>query len=116
MKPSEQHLETLYLKSSKFMLSFLKVLIHVLPPAPLEALRSQRKAFLSFLLRGQKRQTPCASSKSRFLFKLLPEEHNGFSLPASQRQRKKIDSLCVLCGSAVNDLILGILRIETESR
>ena len=41
----------------------------------------------------------------------LPEGHEHVSLPASQRQRKNIDHLCALCGSAVKyvpSIVMGL--------
>jgi len=60
----------------------------------LEAQRSQRKTF--------------------FFCQALPEGHEHFSLPASQRQRKKIPHLCVLCVSAVNYVPFDFHRFEAD--
>jgi hypothetical protein len=47
----------------------------------------------------------------------LPEGHEHVSLPASQRQRKKINHLCALCGSAVKcvpSILIGLRLGEAK--
>jgi len=58
---------------------------------------------------------------SRFAYalcmeQLLPEGHEHFSLPASQRQRKKMNHLCGLCASAVKYLPFDFDRFEAKLR